>query len=387
VSERRLTAAIAGTLAMLTFVVHDVGYMFTHPYWLDESWVVVSTRTPFDKLGDVTAVTPVGWTALLRTVVVGSDQRQRLLPLVFAALTVVAAVGLGREIFSRPTSRLVGGALAGVAALLVPSVLVRDDLKQYTADAFVAVLLFWLVARLDADWTRRGSCRSVRSAPGDAGESHERVRRSAALLSVAAVQLVQRQWPRLVESCIVGVVTAVGMAGLYALFDRSHVVPNLRNYWAAYYFPAPGLARDLVVPSGALGSSPPRGPRADPALPGPGGWRVGDAGVASALRNGFGVAAAPRRACRCERGPPISAVRPTDVALPAHVARRRGRDRRSRTRRPSRPGRRPGGLRGRAPRAGLFTWNAARTFATIRSSMKTSAPRLSTSRHICSRAT
>lgn len=43
--------------------------------------------------------------------------------------------------------------LTGAAVLLSPAMLIRDDLKQYTAEAFSCLLIWYLVARAE---NRRG---------------------------------------------------------------------------------------------------------------------------------------------------------------------------------------------------------------------------------------
>lgn len=258
-----LGASCAGVLAALTFVVHDVPYMLRQPYWLDEAWVALSTRVPFTELTSVTSATPIGWTALLRTVAVGGDQRQRLLPLVFAALTVLGAYALGRAVWARPVGGVLAGVLAAGTALLVPSALLRTDLKQYTADAFVAVLVLFVVVRLESAWSRPRL--ATLAAVGVLGMlvSHTTAFvASAALLAVALVQLVRRCGSRLLEACVAGVAAALGMGLVYYVFDRPHLVPSIRDYWAAFYLPWQGgwdavagflLERAATVQSAGLG--------------------------------------------------------------------------------------------------------------------------------------
>ncbi len=78
-------------LGAATFVVHDVGYLLSRPYWTDEAWVAVTTRFPIGDLRDTTSSTPIGWSALLRLFAVGGAQRQRIEPLLFSAATVILA--------------------------------------------------------------------------------------------------------------------------------------------------------------------------------------------------------------------------------------------------------------------------------------------------------
>ncbi len=80
--------ALAALLALGVLLVHDVGYVLHHPYWLDEAWVADSTRVPLSRVLGVTSVTPVGFSLLLRAAVVGGDQKHRLIPLAFAGATV-----------------------------------------------------------------------------------------------------------------------------------------------------------------------------------------------------------------------------------------------------------------------------------------------------------
>jgi hypothetical protein len=69
---------------------------------------------------------PVGWSFLLRLVVVGGDERLRFVPLMFSAHTMTTAYVYARSL---PWSQLwlgrLSAALAGCMALLVPSAL-RD---------------------------------------------------------------------------------------------------------------------------------------------------------------------------------------------------------------------------------------------------------------------
>ena len=54
---------------------------------------------------------------------------------------MVVAYWFARRLdWPRPAASLCAGLLAGIGMLLVPAMLIRDDLKQYTADAFFAVV-------------------------------------------------------------------------------------------------------------------------------------------------------------------------------------------------------------------------------------------------------
>src|SRR3954447_25363769 len=147
-----LDAGVATVLGLLVLAVHDVGYLLRQPYWLDESWVAVSTKVAWRDLPQVAASSPLGWTVLLRLVPVGGPERQRLVPLAFAALAVAVAYLLLRSFGS---GRLASALAGGGPVLLAPAMLARADLKQYTADAAVFLLLWLALSRLEARWSRQ----------------------------------------------------------------------------------------------------------------------------------------------------------------------------------------------------------------------------------------
>jgi hypothetical protein len=230
-----LDLALALVLTGTVFVVHNVGYMLSHPFWVDEAWVADSTRAPLGLLPWLTSSTPLGWTLLLRLMPAGGGEGLRLLPLLFTALAVFFAYYVGREL---PLPRYLGGLLTGTAVLLVPAMLVRDDLKQYTAEACVSVALVLLVARIESRWTRGRLLALVVVASGGLLIANNTV--FVGLASVAAVVVaagVQRNLHRLAESGVALVATAMVTGLLYEVLDRRHVIPGLTAYWDGYYIP------------------------------------------------------------------------------------------------------------------------------------------------------
>ena len=110
-----------------------------------------STRAPLHQLRLLTSSTPIGWTLLLRLVPnVGPPEQLRAVPLAFGVMSVVVAYLLGRQLGR------VAAVAAGLAAALAPSALRNHNLKQYSADAFVTLLLLWLTAHLEAGWSPAG---------------------------------------------------------------------------------------------------------------------------------------------------------------------------------------------------------------------------------------
>jgi hypothetical protein len=244
-------------LGLLVLVVHDVGYLLNQPFWADEAWVAVTTRFPLSQLPATTSSTPIGWSLLLRLWTVRGEQTGRLLPLAFAGAAVVIAYWLGRGLgWRRPGAAPAAGALSAVAVLLLPAMLVRDDLKQYTADACAALLTLAMISRLERQWSRRalgvlGATVVVGMLFSDAAAFAG----AAAFASICAVELARRSWRRLAEAAVTGAVTAVLMAGIYELFYARAVVPGLTSYWKGFYLPvAKGLHADYTFLGSRFGA-------------------------------------------------------------------------------------------------------------------------------------
>jgi uncharacterized membrane protein len=228
------------TLGLLVAGVHNVPYLLRQPYWTDEAWVAVTTRFPFSQLPATTSSTPIGWSALLRLFTVRGEQTGRLLPLAFAGIAVVIAYWLGRGIGWRRRDVSVGaGLLTAIAVLLVPAMLVRDDLKQYTADACLSLLVLALTSRLERNWSRRTLAGlSVAVWGGMLFSDAVAFVGVAAFGALLAAALCRRAWRRLAETALTGAVTAVLMAAVYEAFDARADYTGLKAYWRGFYLPA-----------------------------------------------------------------------------------------------------------------------------------------------------
>ena len=233
-----LDALVATLLAALVCAVHDVRYLLSAPFWVDEAWVAASTRVPLHDLPLVSSTTPVLFSLLLRAAP-GGDQGLRLVPLAFAGAAGGAAYLAGR---AARLSRVASAALLGVPVLLAPAMLVRDDLKQYTAEGFWSVLVVLLLLRLEAEWSRsRLAVLAATCGLGVLLANADLFLGSAALLAAAAVCLARRRWARLRDVVVAGATAGLGMVLVLAAF----VLPNrnqlLRHYWDAFY-PTGGLS-------------------------------------------------------------------------------------------------------------------------------------------------
>ncbi len=250
-AARRLTVEhlAALGLGLLVVVVHNVGYLLRLPYWTDEAWVAVTTRFPLSQLRQTTSSTPIGWSLLLRLFTERGEQTGRLLPLAFAGAAVVVAYWLGRGAgWRRPEVSVAAGLLTAAAVLLVPAMLVRDDLKQYTADACLSLLVLALTSRLERNWSRGGLAGlSVAVWGGMLFSDAVAFVGIAAFAALFAVQVCRRAWVRLAETAVTGACTAVLMLAVYKEFDAGPDYPGLKAYWNPFYLPtAKGLHAALA---------------------------------------------------------------------------------------------------------------------------------------------
>ena len=235
--RRWIDAAFIAVLTGVTFVVHDVGYLLNHPYWLDEAWVADSIRAPVAKVPFIASSSPLGWTFLLRLAPgAGNGQSARLLPLLFCALTAVAGYALGEQLGLR---RHVGGVLVGTAVLLSPSLLIRADLKQYTAEAFASVAILALAARLENAWSRRRLAQlATFTGLGLLVAPTELLFAPAVFAGLLLETALQRDRRRAIEVVVAGAAVAVAFGLIYLLTVAPNVVPSLKGYWKGYYLPA-----------------------------------------------------------------------------------------------------------------------------------------------------
>lgn len=231
---------LAVAIGLCVLAVHDVGYILSTSYWNDESWVAATVRAPVALLPSMAQSTPLGWTFLLRLVPFGGPERLRLVPLGFAGLAAAAGYFFGREL---GLGRYSTGILTGAAALLVPAMLVRNDLKQYTAEAFACLLVWVLVARAENRWSRRRLVAIAATASlGMLFADTVIVVGVAGMAGLAIECLIRRQYRRLAE---VGAASAGMLAValvIYEVLIRPQDTPGLQAFWAPFYVPTRSLS-------------------------------------------------------------------------------------------------------------------------------------------------
>lgn len=210
-------------------------YMLSHAFWLDEAWVADSVRAPLAALRQVTSSTPIGFTFLLRLVPpIGGPERIRLVPLVFGAALAPLAYVLGRTL--DPESDWRAWAL-GVAGIVVP-VTLRHDLKQYTADAFCALLIVVLVARAERNWSVRRLAALTAVACIAPLISHPSVLVALPALTLLSASLLFRGRRHEAWWTAGGAALAAASFGaVYLVFDAPARTSRLVHYWDAYYVP------------------------------------------------------------------------------------------------------------------------------------------------------
>jgi hypothetical protein len=238
-SRRLDIAALVGLFAGF-FAVNDVRHWVTAPYWLDESWVALSTRVPVGDLPTITSTTPIGWTVLLRTV--PDPDALRLVPLVFALLTIPAAYAFGRLLPWRGhLEAVVAGGLSASAVVLLPAAQDRHDLKQYTADAALTLALLVLTQRTDRSGQRRDVV--LLAAAGPAAflfSSVALIASAAAFGGLVVAAAARRQWRAVRERVVAGAAAGAVLLVLYIVLIARVRVPALAAFWADYY---PGPAQ------------------------------------------------------------------------------------------------------------------------------------------------
>jgi hypothetical protein len=220
------------------FRVYDLG---GRDLWTDEAWVALAALkgTPPAALAAGHSTPPLYMLSVwaLAQIAGGSESVLRSLSLVFGLGTLALFWPLARALTSLSASLL---ALALVAFSPI-MVYYSKELKQYSSDAFFAVLVFFLVERL-----RRQDCKWAWPALAVAGVlglgfSHTLVFILPIALAGLLVLLPTGRW----RVALLGGVWAAAFVAGYFLFFRRQVDPELVAYWAQDFPDFSGLAAFL----------------------------------------------------------------------------------------------------------------------------------------------
>jgi hypothetical protein len=230
-----IDACLAVAVGLAVLLVHDVPYLLHQSFWVDEAWVADTVRAPIGLTHSLGLITPLGWTFLLRLVPFGGPERLRLVPLGFSVLTAVTGYLFGREL---RLTRFTTGILTGAAALLSPAMLVENDLKQYTAEAFGCLVVWTLVARVENEWRLRRLV--VIAAVASVGLLFANTLifvGVAAMASLGLECLITRRYRRLIGLAGASAGMLVVSLVIYELVLRPEITPKIVAYWDSFYVP------------------------------------------------------------------------------------------------------------------------------------------------------
>src|SRR5262245_47056427 len=207
-------------------------------FWNDEAWVAISTRVEGTRqLLLSLSVTPLLWGVLLRPLaLVGPPEVSlRLLPLAFGVATMWLAWRLGSRLAGHPA----GGLLALALVAFDPtSVVWAQQLKQYTAEAALALLAFLAAAAV----ARRGRAgdvvRLVLVLTVGMTLSNTQLLVAPPLLAVLAGRaLLARDRPALRRIVRAAVVIGLWDVAWFALLVRPWLTPAMHAYWQGQFAP------------------------------------------------------------------------------------------------------------------------------------------------------
>jgi hypothetical protein len=197
--------------------------------WTDEAWVALAALqdTPGEALAAGQSTPPLYMLTVwaLAQVAGGGETVLRSLSLFFGLGTLVFFYPLARALTTRVAS-LLGLAMMAFSPMMV---YYSKELKQYSGDAFFAVLIFFLVERLQVQESKGIWAALVLAGILGLGFSHTQV----FILPVAWAALwLMLPSARRLKLILLGGLWAATLAALYALFLRGQVDPELLTYWA-----------------------------------------------------------------------------------------------------------------------------------------------------------
>ena len=218
--------------------------------WTDEAWVALSALAPTPGAAlTLGRSSPPFYTLTiwgLAQLLGGSEMVLRSLSFVFGVGTLILFWLVARRLTSR-TASLLGLALMAVSPVLV---YFSKELKQYSGDAFFALLAVWLAERLQerpglTAWLALALAGSLAL-----GFSHGAV---FVLPTVLAVLWLETARPQRLRVVGLGAIWGAALAAFYLLFYRHQVDPKLVDYWAGEFPDFSGLLPFFTWFAGALG--------------------------------------------------------------------------------------------------------------------------------------
>ncbi len=217
------------------FRLHDLG---GRDLWTDEAWVALAAMKPTARaaLAAGQSTPPLYLLTVWAAVQLWghSEVVLRGLSLLFGVGTLFLIWRLSRALVDVPAALL---ALAAVAFSPI-MVYYSKELKQYSGDAFFAVLVLWLAERLRAGQGRRGWLALTLAGVLGLGFSQPLIFTLPVAGAVLWFTLPQKRRPRL---AFLGTVWGLAFAAYYIWFIRRGVDPDLVAYWTQDFPDLTGL--------------------------------------------------------------------------------------------------------------------------------------------------
>jgi 4-amino-4-deoxy-L-arabinose transferase-like glycosyltransferase len=207
------------------FRLYDLG---GRSLWTDEAWVALAAMKPTaaQALAAGQSTPPLYLLTVLAAAQLWghSELVLRGLSFLFGVGTLILIWRLSRALVEVPAALLALGAVAFSPIMIYYS----KELKQYSGDAFFAVLVLWLAERLRTGQGRRGWLVLALAGVLGLGFSPALVFTLPVAAAVLWADLPRNRCSRL---ALLGGVWALAFAAIYALFFRREVDRELVAYW------------------------------------------------------------------------------------------------------------------------------------------------------------
>ena len=231
-------------LILLGVVLRVALYAANRSFWLDEAMLVRNivdrSLTGLARPLDYGQGAPLGFLYVEKALesLVNRDYILRLFPLVAGCVSLYLIYRLARHCVAAPFA-LVALALFGVSG---PLIYYSSELKQYSSDVLVALLLLLAAAPfLEGRATRRDVVLLALGGTVGLWFSHPALFVLAGIwLTLALQYALSRDWGRLRQLTLLGAGWAVSLGLLY-LVSLRHLAANekLLDYWRAAFMPMP----------------------------------------------------------------------------------------------------------------------------------------------------
>jgi 4-amino-4-deoxy-L-arabinose transferase-like glycosyltransferase len=223
-------------VAAVFFRLYELG---ARNLWTDEAWVALAAMqsTAAKALAAGQSTPPFYLLAVWAMVQLWGhgELALRSLSFLFGVGTLWLVWRFSRQLLEVPAAVL---ALAAVAFSPI-MVYYSKELKQYSGDAFFAVLVLWLAERLRADQGRRGWLNLALAGLVGLGFSQPLIFSLPVVFAVLWTALPRARRPRLAW---LGGAWLMAAAGYYLLFIRREIDPDLVAYWTQDFPDLSGLA-------------------------------------------------------------------------------------------------------------------------------------------------